>query len=423
MTARSSFFSNAAIYTISNFAVAVVPFLLLPLMTHVLSPEDYGRIAMFTVFSSFLFVFVGFNTHGAVMVRFFEPDKFSIPDYVTTVLAILAATTIMVTIIVGIFSEQLQAVTAIPGNWLILAVAVAALQFLVQTLLTLWQSSRQPGKYGALRLNHAIMDGSVSVALVVGLHYSWTGRVSGIALAWAVTAVIAVFFLRREGWTANRVDPTYAKDALRYGVPLAPHAVGGLLLGLADRFLVTNLLDVSSTGVYLAATQIGMVLGITADAVNKAFAPWLMQILGNAKHVEKSQIVRNTYVYFVVIILLAASGALLAPHIIPVILGKEFQQSSDFIVFLFFGNAFIGMYYMVTNYIFYSRRTELLSALTIVVGVVSVAISWVLIREYGLRGAAIGFMAGQGLLFLGAWALAQFCHPMPWLKFRTHASD
>jgi O-antigen/teichoic acid export membrane protein len=115
-------------------------------------------------------------------------------------------------------------------------------------------------------------------------------------------------------------------------------------------------------------------------------------------------------------IALAVLGALVAPYILPLIVGPQFQSAGPLLVFILIGNAFIGMYYMVTNYIFYSRRTGLLSALTISVGLLTIGLSWLLIHAYGVIGAAIGFMVGQAILFLGAWILSNRCMPMPWVK-------
>ena len=416
MKTRSRFAGDAAIYTISNFAVAGVPFLLLPILTRVLSPDDYGMVAMFTVMVSLFVVLAGLNTHGAVMVRYFEPEKFSMQRYVPTTLSILFGTTILLAFFVSFFSEQLTAITSLKLEWLMLAVAVAALQFLVQTLLTLWQASKQPIKYGALRFSHALMDGTLSIVFVVVLLYSWQGRLFGIAIAWGLTTVAAIYWLRREGWLTRQIDSACAKDALLYGVPLVPHALGGLMLGMADRFMVTNFLDVASTGIYLVAIQIGLILGMSADAFNKAFAPWLMEALHKVDFAGKQRIVRYTYIYFIVILGLAMLGSLIMPNLLGLLVGPKYQTALPIIVYILLGNAFMGMYYMVTNYIFFARRTGLLSALTISVGVITVALNWYLIQINGIAGAAQAFMFGQALLFFGAWVMAQFCYSMPWLS-------
>jgi O-antigen/teichoic acid export membrane protein len=409
-------FGHAAIYTLSNFAVGGVPFLLLPVLTRFLDPAAYGVIAMFTLVVSLISVGVGLNVHGAVTVRYFDRSSYDIPKYVSTTFVILAVSTVLMLVLVSIVGPKLAEVTSIPKQWLYVAVLVAFLQFLVQVLLALWQASKKPINYGALRVMHAFLDAIGSIVLVLVLAFSWQGRLSGLLAAWLFAAIIAIYFLIREGWLVWSIDPNYAKDALNYGIPLVPHVVGGLLLGMADRFIVNSVLDVSSTGIYVVAVQLGLILGMLADSFNKAFAPWLMEKLSDINYDSQKKIVIFTYVYFLIIIAFAALLAFVAPFVLPYIVGSQFQTVGPLLVFILFGNAFIGMYYMVTNYIFYSRRTGLLSALTISVGVITVALSWILINAYGIKGAAIGFMLGQASLFFGAWILSNYCVPMPWFK-------
>jgi O-antigen/teichoic acid export membrane protein len=409
-------FGHAAIYTLSNFAVAGVPFLLLPVLTRVLDPEAYGIVAMFTLVVSFLSVGVGLNVHGAITVRYFDKQSLNIPRYVSTALVILILSTVLMLFLVLISGTKLAEITSIPLPWLYAAVLVAFLQFLVQILLVLWQASKKPIPYGALRVNHALLDAIGSLALVLVLAFSWQGRLSGMITAWFCSAIIAVYFLIREGWLVWSFDTVYAKDALKYGVPLIPHAVGGLLIGVADRFMVNSMLDVSSTGIYVVAVQLGLILGMLSDSFNKAFAPWLMEKLSNINYESKMKIVVFTYIYFIAIVVLAALVALVTPYLLPIIVGPKFQTAGPLLIYILLGNAFIGMYYMVTNYIFYSRKTELLSALTISVGVITLSLNWLLIDAYGVKGAAIGFMLGQASLFFGAWILSNYCVPMPWLR-------
>lgn len=416
---KKRLFGHAAIYTLSNFAVAGVPFLLLPVLTRVLDPTAYGIIAMFALVVAFISVIVGLNVHGAITVRYLDNSKFDIPTYVSSSLAILATTSVLMLFFVTIAGDTLSDLTSIPAKWIYIAVLIAFFQFVVQVLLVLWQASKNPVKYGALRISHALLDGGGSIAFVVVLNWSWQGRITGMLAAWMCVAIVAAYYLIRERWLAKSVDTTCVKDALSYGVPLIPHAIGGVMLGMADRFMVNNILDVSSTGIYVVAVQLGLILGMLADSFNKAFAPWLMEKLASISPESQSRIVMLTYAYFFTILFIAILGGMIGPLILPLLVGPEFQSAGDILIYILMGNAFMGMYYMVTNYIFFSRRTGLLSTLTMIVGALTVVSSWFLIKAYGLTGAAIGFMLGQAGLFLGAWVLSNICVPMPWFRVLT----
>jgi O-antigen/teichoic acid export membrane protein len=416
---KTRLFGHATIYTLSNFVVAGVPFLLLPVLTRVLDPAAYGVVGMFSMVVAFISIFVGVNVHGAITVRYLDNSKFDIPKYVSSSLAILAISTVLTLICISIAGDILANLTAIPLKWLYIAVLASFFQFVVQILLVLWQASKKPICYGALRLSHALLDGGFSIALVVFMTLSWQGRLTGMLAAWVCVAIVAAYYLIRDGWLSKSVDTAYAKDALSYGVPLIPHAVGGVMLGIVDRFLVNNILDVSSTGIYVVAVQLGMILGMLVDSFNKAFAPWLMEKLASITPISERRIVRFSYAYFLAILFLAMLGGIIGPLLLPLLVGPKFQPAGDILIYIFIGNAFMGMYYMVTNYIFFSRRTGLLSTLTIIVGSLTVVTTWFLIKSYGLKGAAIGFMLGQVGLFLGAWVLSNVCVPMPWFRALT----
>lgn len=418
---RSKFARHALVYTLANFSVAGIPFLLLPLLTRTLSPEAYGIVAMFSVAVPFFTILVGSNMHGAIMVRYFDPNCTDVPTYVTSCFAVMLVMLALLILGVFIFSEQLYRVTALSEAWLLTAVFTAAGLFPIQVLLVLWQSSKQPIKYAGLRLSQATLDGLLSIVLVVLIPLSWQGRIGGIALAAFFLSVVAIYLLIRNGWLVKSVSSAHVNDALRFGIPLLPHAIGGLLINMLDRFMVTNYLDVASTGIYFVGVQVGLILGIAADAFNRAFAPWLMESLRDVDKARDRRIVIFTYLYFAAILICAILGGLVVPKLLAILVGEKFQEAADVARYSLIGNAFGGMYLMVINYIFFSRRTELLSALTIFCGSATLGLSWYLIHLNGLIGAAQAYMLGQAMMFFGTWMLAQRCHKMPWfsIKFYT----
>ncbi|MEW0490716.1 oligosaccharide flippase family protein, partial [Escherichia coli] len=60
-----SVYKNSSIYLISNIFNALIPFILLPILTRNLTPYEYGQIAMFQTLVSGLASLTGLNTVGA----------------------------------------------------------------------------------------------------------------------------------------------------------------------------------------------------------------------------------------------------------------------------------------------------------------------------------------------------------------------
>lgn len=153
------------------------------------------------------------------------------------------------------------------------------------------------------------------------------------------------------------------------------------------------------------------------DAINKAYVPWLFEKLQEDDLQQKKKIVRYTYLWYLVIVTGAILGFVVGPWLVVWIAGPGYEQAGDVIGWLLLGQAFGGMYLTVTNYIFYSKKTGLLSMATVASGLLNLVLLFVLINLLGLLGAAISFCIAMGVRFLLTWWVAQKRHPMPWFDF------
>src|SRR5204862_8053995 len=112
----------------------------------------------------------------------------------------------------------------------------------------------------------------IGLVLVVALGLAGEGRVAGIASAAGLIGVVTLLLLVRHGWVRFPGKRDYAHNALRFGIPLVPYVAGGMLLVMIDRVMISNVLDIASTGIYMVALQVGMVLGLATASFNRAHA-------------------------------------------------------------------------------------------------------------------------------------------------------
>ncbi|HDW3177945.1 TPA: polysaccharide biosynthesis protein, partial [Escherichia coli] len=62
----------SSIYLFSNILNALIPFLLLPILTHNLTPNEYGQVAMFQTLISGVAALTGLNTIGAANRKYYD---------------------------------------------------------------------------------------------------------------------------------------------------------------------------------------------------------------------------------------------------------------------------------------------------------------------------------------------------------------
>lgn len=411
---RSSLVRNSIVFGSAEVLNRVLPFLLLPVFTRVLSASEFGLVATFTVVVSIFASLAGLSSHGSVNVAYFRLPRDELPSYVGSVLGVLAMSTVVVGMALALASPLLQNWTGFSTGWLFAALLIASMQFITLINLVLWQAEERSVAYSIYQFSLALTTTALSLGFVVVLRFGWRGQVLAILAATTTFAIISILVLRRRGMLRRPTQRAHMLEALRFGVPLVPHNLAGWLITGLDRLYLTALVGSTSTGVYAAAYQVGLIVSVLATAFNRAWVPYLFRQLTEGGQDARRRIVQITYVYFIMILagaaLLGVSARLFLPHF----LGPAFGESAGMVGWIALGYAFNGMYLMVVNQLFYARKTGWLATASVMAGAAHAVISYLLIARFGLRGAAIATTVSFGLMFVSSWVLSARACPMPW---------
>ena len=118
----------------------------------------------------------------------------------------------------------------------------------------------------------------------------WKGQLIGQAVATVLFALLSFGFIYRRGYLQFSFDRSYIKDALKFGIPLIPHALSGWFRTGVDRIFLTSFIGTSATGIYSVGYQFGFIVGIVAAAFNQAYSPYLYKKLNNITINDKIKI-------------------------------------------------------------------------------------------------------------------------------------
>lgn len=407
---------SVLLFAATNALAAGLPLLLLPLLTRVLSPEDYGLVAMYSVLLTTMGALTGLSVHGAVAMRYFDRDTIQFPQFVGACFSILGVTTAAVFLLTWAAHRPLESLTSLPLKWLLLGVITSGLQFILLMRLSICQSAKSAGLFGMFRVGQALVDAISSLAFVLVLSWGWQGRLTGMSAGIAVLGICSLVSLLRGGWIEFSIRGDYIRNALKFGVPLIPHVVGGMMIAMVDRVIITNFLDISKTGIYMVAVQIGLGVSLLADACGRAISPWWIETIKAADSRKSVLIVRLCYFYFLFLILVAVAIGLSAPWFLSFLVGKAFQDAGPLVLLIAIGQALGGMYLVVANVIFYKNKTAHLAAITISCGVLNAVLAYFLLQEQGLQGVAQAYVLSQLSLFIATLILSQSLYPLPWIS-------
>lgn len=413
----SSLFRASGIYTISAVINAAIPFLMMPILTRYLTPTDYGIVSMFSVMVGIVSIFVGVNTHGAISVKYFDKSDTNMSKYVGNCFLILGISSALVYLVLWIFSDFVSRYTLFPRGWLWGIVLYCVCQFVILVLTTLWQVKNEALKYSVFQNAQTLFNVGISLLFVVTLGMNWQGRINAQIITMVLFGLLGLFILCHNKWVTFEYDRNYINHALKFGAPLIPHLLGGMLITQTSRIFITNMVGVSETGIYTVGYQIGMILELLVASFNRAYAPWLYEKLSENNVLTKVKIVKFTYAYFVVIFVLAILIALVSPWFLSYFIGAKFSGAHQYTVWIVIGFAFNGMYYMVTNYIFYANKTHVLAVVTFITALINIVLNYTLIKINGPVGAAQASALAFFTCFVLTWVLSARVYKMPWNIF------
>src|SRR6187402_1805480 len=191
---------SGILYLAGNLLSAAVPFILLPLLTRVLVPAEYGAVINFFILVAVCMPFAGLNVHGALGVAWYQKEPQELPAFVGTAIAIAIVSTLLLAAVLYMAVEMmLLPDMGLKSGYAALAATTAGGQVLLQCRLVLWQSQHRPIQNIALQFASSGLNALLSLVGVLLLGWGGGGRIMGAAAAMLIIASLAVLLLRTSG--------------------------------------------------------------------------------------------------------------------------------------------------------------------------------------------------------------------------------
>lgn len=415
-----SFARAGAVYAAANVVSALLPFLLLPLLTRALGPVEYGQVISFALIMTLCGTIAGMNVHGAMGMIWFRKPADEVPSYVGSAMALAVASALLVApFVMLILYLAPGAGSGLSPIWGAAAALAAAANIILQTRLVLWQSQHRPLLSGALQVCASLLNFTLSLAGVFALHLGAAGRNGGLALSTGLVALMCLATFVAAGEIRWRPRRAQIVTLISFGAPLILHGFGAVLLSTADRWAVSIKLDAAALGIYGAGAQLGMLMSIVGDAFVKAFSPWLYGKL-KSNTVEDQLFAVGAVYGSIPAFLLIAFGLGVFLHLTSgIILGPRYHEATAILPWFMVGGAFSGVYLCTAGLYFYAARTGLLAAVSLSAGSAGAICTWFLVSAFDLQGAAMGFALTQVLLAAGSTMVAFRTFDLPWSSPRA----
>lgn len=411
---RSRLFRNTGVYGGAWLLNAMLPFILLPILTRTLSKEAFAIDNNFRLINGYAVQIVGWSTIQTIIRNFYDRGKPELARYIVNCLILAVITLVATLTITYAFSSQIEAISGISREWQWGIGMLAFFTFLNQVVLSIYQVQVQPQKYGMFQIGSTLATFGFSLWFLLPLHLGWQGRVLAQVLGYGIFAIIGLGILWRSGWLRGTYDKEDFRDATSQGSGMVPNNLGSVLFGSADRLVLSNLEGLKASANYSAAYQIMGPIQYVADALYKAWLPWLFERLTGGDEAQKRKIVKITYLIDLGFIGLTAIGLVLAKPVLIWMATDKYVDAFAYLPYVGITYCLYGVWRTRICYPVYAKQMKAQSLVAISAGVLNVFGAWWLIKQFGVLGAGMASVLSASLLFFGTWILAQRVFPMPW---------
>ena len=411
-------FGEAGTYVVINGLAALFPLLVIPVITRTVTPQDYGIYAIFLVGVNLLMPLVGLGFETAAGRKYVDRKETDYPAYLATGLVLTLCLAGVAYGILITLAPSLSAAIPIPGSWFWAWVFVAWAQTIVGLVLVLNQMANKPVRFGVWRIGRAfVLNGLLLVFILSGLT-GWPDLIVVLLVSHGGVAIAGLIWLWRKKLIARHVAREHLTHIVRYGAPLVPHMIGAALVTATDRILLVNLLDEAAAGIYTIGYQMGQVMFLLSQSVNRAWTPWFYERLKDGSPGALLSAMKAGYFVAAFFVTAGLGAAVVGWFALPWIFGETYIAATPVFVWIVFAFVAQGLWALTASYLYYSEKTGWISLSSAGIAVLNVGLTYVMIQTYGLIGAAQATFVAYTLGFLVIAGVTVRRAPLPW-RLRT----
>lgn len=395
MSREKNLAKNTAILAIGQLSSKIFTFLLLPVYTSLLSPDDFGTIdALQTVISLALY-FVTLQIENAVFRFIIEnrTNKENQISYVTSAGVVLLAMAGTSTIVIGVINSL----------YMIPYVILVTLSLWTQSLyLFVSNLARGLGKNTDYSITSFVVTVSsliINIVLIVGLKIGAVAIL--VALAFSNLIGFGWLFLRLHIWQLikfSTVNKMKIQEMLRYSLPLIPNAISWWIANTSDRLIIICFLGTAFNGIYAAANKIPTIYTTIFTVFNTAWTESVSLAINDSDRDTYINSMLNSgfklfsFINMGIIVCVSVSFKWL--------IGEQYTEAYNHIFILLVAIFINSMCSLFGGVLGGLKNTKVIGWTTVVGAIVNAVINFSLIQNIGLYAASVSTLVSYLIIYI-----------------------
>ncbi len=384
-------------------------FLMIPVLTRILSPADFGVVALAWAVHNTLAGVCTLGIPGAVSRYFFEyrQDHDKLSALIVSAKIMMYALFPCWLLVMWIWCKPIASLVGVGPQyadaffWTFVA---AYMNQITGFYLNLFQNLERASSYSLWLSVQTIVSVVLTLAFVTVGHMTYMGMIYGSLLG-ALTACVGASWQMRK-FDSGRWHGNIAWENVVYGLSITPKSLSSFVNRFFDKYMLNNILSLSVVGIYNVGQSFINALSAGITSVQSAFQPrWFKEVFDDPQEgSQKAGSMFEVFSYISMMVMMLA--VVLAKPFITLLLPSSYHGLVVIAPVLMLGLAaqlfgmFVGVQYA------FAKKAYLIFPLTVVGTMLNVGANLALIPHWGIAGAAwSGVIGGYGanllMVFVG----------------------
>lgn len=406
---------NSAVAGIGNIVGKAAAFLMIPVYTTYLTPQEYGIAELLDLTSIVIGLVLGFGLTAATLRFYFEYQDQPTRNAVVSTALIASGVAMLVTVLaVSAFSTDIsRLVFKTPEYHAYVTISLWNL-FLSATIevpIALLRAQQRMVFFTGVSITRLVSSLSLNILFIV--YFDW--KIWGLLYSTFFTsASIGLFLTARTLWVVGcRFSPRLLKSMLAYGLPYVPETIGMFILHSSDRLFLQEYGTLAQVGIYSLAYRFGMALHLLLHS--PFWMVWGAKRFELIRHPGREALFGHVLTYFVYCHVFAGLAlSLLAQDILQLVAAPQFHAAAHLIPLIVLSYLVFDMYYLLQTGICIQKQTKYLGLILTVTACLNLGLNFLLIPSLLALGAALATLLSFIAMAGGAYVISQRLLPLPY---------
>ncbi len=386
-------------YSFGSLILRAVSVFLVPFIMRILTPSDYGALALLTAFITIGTAIIGLGLRQMLSIEYFHHDAMGQKKFINELLIIYTIIAIPVLLTAWQLKKQILAYIffdTVSNTALLAALVSIFLFFYAELLYQILQYNRLAKQLTLLQITIACLTMLITILTVWILKLGVAGVICAQAFGQLYAAAIGLNLYIRKSYSFHRNIPKALKKIIpyiQYGAPFIPGIICSWILASSDRWMLGYYYSVREVGIYSVADLFAQLFNtLVLVPWAGSYLPYILQRYKqyeNTIKIIEQENKRTMWISMTTAAMLITIGLTTCKPVLLWILPPSYHQSLKYVWLLLMGQVFLLGSYFASTLIQYKKKTTFLAIALMLPAFLNIMLNALLIHPLGILGCSL----------------------------------